>query len=388
MKRHLIATLILAVLLPLGASAQWYLYPGGRPAKDSTAVNTSYDGFVPVKSDEELQAEMDAIWTRKVALILPIKSKDAPNSNFLDFYSGVLMAADKLSSDEVRYDITVYDSTVDLPTVGELSEADLIIGPVGYDDIVRLIPRTRGKSIISPLDPKASTLAERYNVIQAPASSDAQIFDLIRWISEDLRGGDAVVLLQSPEDSGGQAVNLMALELGEAGIKYEINSTPSAYEGTVAGTCRFVLVSENDAFCASCVREIALMNLRGGHNTVYSTSRLRGISDLETESIHAASAHITANYYANPQDMEVRRFTNAYKSLFKGEPGQWVFQGYDLMYYFGSTLGRDPDSWAYELSTKPGSGLQTDFRFDGTGRINTAVRRLRYNPNNTISVQR
>ncbi|MBR4810027.1 MAG: hypothetical protein IK031_07085 [Bacteroidales bacterium] len=387
MKRHLIATLVLAVLLPLGASAQWYLFPGGRPAKDSTSVDV-YDGFVPIKSDEELQAELDAIWTRKVALILPIKSKDTPNSNFLDFYSGVLMAADKLSSEQVRYDITVYDSTVDLPTVGELAGSDLIIGPVSYDDIARLLPRTRGRYIISPLDPKAATLSDRYNVIQAPASQDAQVLDLVRWISEDLRGGDAVVLLQSPEDSGGQAVNLLALELGEAEIAYEINSTPTAYEGTVTGTCRFVLVSDNDAFSAACVRDIALMNLRGGHNAVYSTSRLRSIGDLESESIHAAAARITANYYANPQDPEVKRFSNAYRTLFKGEPGQWVFQGYDLMYYFGSTLGRDPDAWAYELSTKPGSGLQTDFRFDGTGKANTAVRRLLYNPNNTVTVVR
>ncbi|MBO4455271.1 MAG: hypothetical protein J5759_02375 [Bacteroidales bacterium] len=387
MKRYLIATLILAVLLPAGASAQWYLFPGGRPAKDSTAVDT-YDGFVPVKSDDELQAEMDAVWNRKVALILPLKSKETPNSNFLDFYSGVLMAADKLSNERVRYDITVFDSTVDLPSAGELAESDLIIGPVSYEDVARILPRAHGKYIISPLDPKVATLAERYNVIQAPANSDAQILDLVKWISEDLRGGDAVVLLQSTEENGGKSVNLMALELGEAGIKYEINSTPSAYEGTVSGTCRFVLVSDNDAFCASCVREIALMNLRGGHNAVYSTSRIRSISDLETESIHAAAARITANYYANPQDNEVKRFGNAYRTLFKGDPGQWVFQGYDLMYYFGSTLGRDPDAWAYELSTTPGGGLQTDFRFDGTGKVNTAVRRLRYNTNNTISVVR
>ena len=86
--------------------------------------------------------------------------------------------------------------------------------------------------------------------------------------------------------------------------------------------------------------------------------------------------------------MDVKRFSNAYRTLFKGEPGQWVFQGYDLMYYLGSTLSRDPDSWAYELTSNPGEGLQTDFRFDGTGKINTAVRRLRYNTNNTITIVR
>ena len=62
--------------------------------------------------------------------------------------------------------------------------------------------------------------------------------------------------------------------------------------------------------------------------------------------------------------------------------------GLDLMYYFCSTLGRDPSVWNAELATTPGKGLQTDFRFDATGKTNTAVRRLRYNPNNTITLVR
>ncbi|MBR4826446.1 MAG: ABC transporter substrate-binding protein [Bacteroidales bacterium] len=388
MKRHLVATLILSVLLPLGASAQWYLFPGGRASQDSTAVSAIQDDFVPIRSDEEILEEMNSIWTRKVALILPLKSKETPNSNFLDFYCGVLMAADGLSSDKVRYDITVYDSTVEMPNSAELRASDLIIGPVSYDDVVRVLPLARGNYIISPLDPKVASLSDRYNVIQAPSGWDAQASELVRWLAEDLRGGDSVVLLQSPEDGGSEYATRLAFELGDAGIKYEINSTPGAYDGTVAGTCRFVLASENDAFCTSCVREIALMNLRGGHNAVYSTSKLRSIGDLETESIHAAYAHITASYYADPQNPEVKRFSDNYRSIFKGDPGQWVYQGYDLMNYFGTTLGREQSEWAHELSSTPANGLQTDFRFDGTGKINTAVRRLVYNSNNTITALR
>ena len=387
MKRYLLATALLLMLLPFGASAQWYLFPGGRPAKDSTSVDTD-ERFVPIKSDEELQAERDAIWSRKIAIILPFKSKDNPNSNFLDFYSGVLMAADKLSSENVKYFLSVYDSTVEFPSASALSDMDLIIGPVSYDDVSRILPRLRGKYLVSPLDPKVATLTDRFNIIQAPSGWEAQVDDLVAWVKEDLRGGDAVVLLQSAEDAGGEMATRLAQKLGEAGVTYEINSTATAYEGTVSGTCRFVLASENDAFCATSVRDAALMNLRGGHNAVYSTSKLRSISELEIESIHAAATRITASYYADPSDAAVKSFNNSYRAIFKGDPGQWVYQGYDLMYYFGSTLGRDPELWSAELATTPGKGLQTDFRFDATGKTNTAVRRLRYNPNNTITLVR
>ncbi|MBO4476211.1 MAG: hypothetical protein J5737_05790 [Bacteroidales bacterium] len=387
MKRYFIATLLLSMLLPLGASAQWYLFPGGRPSKDSTSVNTG-DVFIPVKSDEELQAERDAIWNRKIALILPLKSTETPNSNFLDFYSGVLMAADELSSGQVRYELNVYDSTVGFPSVSELAESDLVIGPVSYEDVTRMLPRLHGKYLVSPLDPKVAQLTDRYNVIQAPAGWEAQVDELIAWVSEELRGGDSVVLLQSADEAAGEMASRLALKLSEAGIPYEVNSSAIAYEGTVRGTCRFVLASENDAFCATAVRDAALMNLRGGHNVVYSTSRLRSVDELEIESIHAAATRITSSYYADPASREVKLFSDKYRSVFKGEPGQWVFQGYDLMYYFCSTLGRDPSVWNAELATTPGKGLQTDFRFDATGKTNTAVRRLRYNPNNTITLVR
>lgn len=388
MKRYIIATLVCLMLLPAAASAQWYLFPGGRPAKDSTAVDNSGLDFVPVRSDEEIAEELASVWVTRVSLILPFKSTDTPNSNFLDFYSGVLMAADALSSPDRHFEISVYDSTVGLPTSAELDNTDLIIGPVSYDDISRVLPRSRGKFIISPLDPKASTLTSRHKVIQAPSGWEAQVDELVKWLSEDLRGGDAVVLLQSTEERSGDITLRLATKLGEAGVKYDISSTPSAYEGTVKGTCRFVIASENDSFCSSCIRDIALMNLRGGRNAVYSTSRLRSIQDLEVESIHAAAAHVTASYYADPKDASVARFSDSYRTIFKGDPGQWVYQGYDLMNYFGSTLGRDPSLWLNEIAATPAKGLQTDFRFDESGKNNTAVRRLLYNTNNTITTVR
>lgn len=387
MKRYLIATLVLLALLPAAASAQWYLFPGGRPAKDSTSVkDAALDDFVPVRSEEEIAEEEASVWITHVSLILPFKSKETPNGNFFDFYSGVLMAANALATPEHRYEISVYDSTIGLPTSAELESADLIIGPVSYDDVSRMLPRTRGKYVISPLDPKVASLTSRHNVIQAPSGWESQVDNLVLWVKEDLRGGDSVVLLQSAEERSGDITQRIVSKLADAGVKYEINSSALPYEGrSIGGSVRFIIASENDSFCAGAVREIALMNLRGGRNVLYTTSRIRSIQDLEIESIHAASAHITATYYADPKDASVLKFANSYRDMFKGEPGQWVYQGYDLMNYFGTTLGRDAQQWKEQLATTPGKGLQTDFNFDESGKTNTAVRRLLYNANNTIT---
>lgn len=402
MKRYLIAVLILALAFPFGAYAQWYLFPGGRPASDSVAVAQKPDstavtvrqdsiaGTVPVQDSVShfgfLFEEPDTTPVTRVSLILPLKSNSTPNSNFLDFYCGVLMAADALCSDEHKFRLDVYDSTVGLPSAEKLDSSEIIIGPVGLDDMEFLLPRMRGKYLISPLDPKVAPLTESYNIIQAPSGWEAQADELVRWLEEDLRGGDVVVLLQNADEAAGDLTNRIAAKLGEKEIAYSIGSTPSAWEEGVKGSCRFVIASENDEFCGAAVREIALMNLRGGHNIVYSTSRLRGAGDLEVESLHAAAARITASYYADPMNIAVRLFAENYRELFKAEPGQWAFQGYDLMNYFGNLAARNPGLWQEELAATPGQGLQTDFSFDASGKNNTAVRRLKYNANNTITV--
>lgn len=387
MKRHLFATAILLMLLPAAASAQWYLFPGKRQAGDSTAVAGKV--LVPVdaeNADASLSGGMQTDSVFRVTLILPFRSGATPSSNFLDFYCGVLMAADDLCSSDKQYEISVFDSTLGLPSSWEISDSDLIIGPVSCEDMQTIIPRARGKYIVSPLDPKVASLTSEFNVIQAPSGWEAQVDELVLWIGEDLRAGDTVVLLQSAEDAGGEMTERLARKLSEAGIKYEIGSDPAMKEGTTSATCRFILASDNDGFCSAAVRSIALMNLRGGSNILYGTSKLRSLPDLEVESIHAASARIAASYYADPYDSSVRLFNERYKTIFKGEPGQWVYQGYDLMNYFGGTLRYAGGDWPQKIASCPGKGLQADFRFGAAGKANSAVRRLKYNSDNTITV--
>lgn len=413
MKRYLTAVLFLALALPFSACAQWYLFPGGRPAQDSTAVVKADSTAVKAAADSTVAAVQTTVDTTgtavfadstgvftaidsvaivvpvtRVALILPLKSTGTPNSNFLDFYCGALLAADELGTEDHRFRLDVFDSTVGLPWPDQLDSCNLVIGPVGPDDLDLMLPRARGKFFVSPLDPKVAPYTELYNVVQAPAGWESQADELIDWLADDLRGGDAVVLLQSAEEAGGEVTSRLAERLSAKEITYSITSTPASWEDMVRGTCRFVIASENDEFCSNAVREIALMNLKGGRNIVYSTSKLRGVADLEVESLHAAAARITASYYADPGNIAVRSFSDRYRKLYKGDPSQWSFQGYDLMTYFGRLAKLFPDNWQEALSDNPWNGLQTDFRFDATGRNNNAVRRLKYNANNTITIIR
>ena len=58
------------------------------------------------------------------------------------------------------------------------------------------------------------------------------------------------------------------------------------------------------------------------------------------------------------------------------------------MNYFGTLLEKNGEFTTETLAATTWNGLQTDFKFDESGKNNTAVRRLLYNANNTITLIR
>ena len=83
--------------------------------------------------------------------------------------------------------------------------------------------------------------------------------------------------------------------------------------------------------------------------------------------------------YSNPK---VDAFVRAYRALFKTEPSQFAFQGYDTARYF---MERATKGTGYAR------GLHTDFFLEpdefGNG-VNKAVRRIVYRKDFTTSLER
>ena len=77
-------------------------------------------------------------------------------------------------------------------------KSDYIIGPVSNADIMKAVSKCKSRTwIVSPLDPKAESIADTVkNVIQTPTSVGTQISDMIHWIRDDFRIGDKCLLIK------------------------------------------------------------------------------------------------------------------------------------------------------------------------------------------------
>lgn len=413
--KRICALLLLLCTMSLTACAQWYLFPGKKKKNDKpTATDTIRlvrpDTLVLERPDTLLLAaadtlaadtlavelpdifELDIPSVFHVALALPLQaSGDKPSNNFLDFYSGALLALRDLGNSGRRVDLEVYDTADSKTTLPQslIDDSDVILGPVSVQDISNALPLVgKGKVLISPLDPKAGDLAADNPVVQSPSPWTAQINEMLRWLREELPIGEEVYVVRdtSTAEPAEQRDYLME-RLAGSGIRFQtVLSVPQIpfKRGT---TTRVVIASDRDNFISSAIRNLGIEGARNSNVILYGTAGVRTNNTAQTD-LHNTQAHLALSYFIDYNDPDVRRFILAYRALFKDDPGSFSFQGYDTMHYFVTISTIYGRQWFKKLPEYAEKGLQSDFRYtEADGRINQAVRRVVYNQDLTTTRQ-
>lgn len=335
----------------------------------------------------------------RATLLLPMRNAEGELSrNNMDFYCGLMLAVYDMSKDGVKTDISVYDITDhNTPiTKEDIDESDLIIGPITTADLTRLFQSSvKTSPVISPLDPRAEKLTLRYkNLIQVPTPHTAQYQDLVEWIKEDLQENDKVFVFSERITRSNAAVKAMKEVMDSSGIAY----TPFAYsilEGrdvsdslkvqmTAEGANRIYIASESEAFVNDVVRNLNLMLLENFEVILYAPSKIRSFDTIEVEHFHNTSMHVSLTYYIDYESQNVKDFLLEYRALYKTEPSQFAFQGYDIGKYFISLCHKYGKRWPEKLPESEKAMLQSTFKCLKQGHggyVNNGVRRIVYGKN-------
>ncbi len=413
--KRLCALLLLLCTMSLGASAQRYLVPGGKRKDDEQTVTDTVsqvrrpDTLVLERPDtlllvadtlatdtlaEEVDVfELDIPSVFRVALALPLQAAgDKPSDNFLDFYSGALLALRDLGNSGRRVDLEVYDTAdgkVSLPQ-SLIDDNDVLLGPVSVQDISNALPLVgKGKVIISPLDPKAGELTAENPVVQAPSPWTAQINEMLLWVREELPIGDEVYVVRDTSTAvNAEHSNYLMERLAGSGVRYRTVLSVPEIPFKKGATTRVIIASDRDNFITSAVRSMGIEGARNSNVILYGTSATRTGNMAQTD-LHNTQAHLALSYFIDYDDPAVQRFILAYRALFQNDPGSFSFQGYDTMHYFVTICTIYGRQWFKKLPEYAEKGLQSDFRYtEADGRVNQAVRRIVYNQDLTTSVLR
>lgn len=334
----------------------------------------------------------------RVTLILPMKaSTENISRNNMDFYSGVLLAVKDLAETGISTELNVYDSSDSSHPIAseDLNGSDLVIGPVSSVDLGRLlISESEIKTIISPLDPRAESLAySNSNFIQVPSPQMAQYQDLVGWIKEDTVPGDTLLIISEKGARETEATSQMIQAAGSSGMTF-IPFSYSILEGrditepltnimTATGTNRVLIASESEAFVNDVVRNLNILVYNKLKVVLYAPARIRNFETIEVENLHNTSLHASLGYLIDYENDQVKNFLLKYRALYNTEPTQYAFQGYDIATYFINMCSRYGSDWMKKIDDSEKQMLQSTFRFipiEEGGYVNNGVRRLVYGP--------
>jgi len=344
------------------------------------------------KSFNEIFTESNPL---KISLILPLgASTDSPSANCFDFYCGALMALEK-SRDAGRYiEVEVFDldASADRSQItgsSRFRSSDLVIGPIDSKDIVPFAEAAAELEIpfVSPMDQKAESLVEGNEYFyQVPTSIEIQRSNLIKTLN--CTPSDKVLFVYNSSMSEVAYIDALKNLLLEEGIKfkevgYNILKGRDIVESLRSSMSKeynwkVVVASEEEAFASDIIRNMSVLSVYGVPVEVYCSNKVRNFETIESDALFNAQAHVSAPYFVDYNNGEIKEFLLEYRALFNTEPTPYAFQGHDIFTYFIEKMynANRPDAEStMEL-------LQCNIRFEqvspGSGWHNAATRNFRY----------
>ena len=352
---------------------------------------------------------VDKTLTRTVTLLLPLNAEGKANGNYMDFYSGALMAIEQIKRDGGNIKLNVIDyASADLADIAEsqkIEESDMLIGPIRYDALRQFAQTVNRLRIpmVSPLDAAADSLLEDCPYLfQAALSKQRQAEAMADMIAEKYRTfqNPNVILVYNTESSMGQQAEMLKTALEERGI-YVDNAGGI---GSLAHMRKdrdnvVVILTTAESYAAEALRNLDIKMIPPEKVILFANSRWKNFETLDMNLYFKYNLQICMPYNVDLEREEVKQFIRRYRSLYNREPSANAFSGFDVVYLFcrNAILGMR------EYAQNPANGVSADYmkenllqhnmlqqkfkfeRFLGGGWVNTAATQVSFNPDYTIT---
>lgn len=343
--------------------------------------------------------------TNGITYILPLALKDTigPVNNYMDFYAGALLAANHLKENGTNVKIDLidqlqYNSINDIYASGKLSNSSIIVGPVKYSDMEKLLELDSGSfhTIISPMDQSAESLVKGHSALfQVPPTNKAQQENIIGLFASKCAANTNPVIIYEKGTSDTTLIRMAIDTLEARGIEcttftYGLLEGREILEKMLAKMnmeCNNLVFvpSNSEAFVSDVVRNLNLIHTNPLEEnrrniTLFGLPKWRNFEGIEVDYFHRMNLHLSLPYFVDYNREEVKDFLMKYRALFNNEPTPFAFQGYDVTLSAFSLNGKGNVEGTLQIPFAIGRTSENN------GISNTGTANIAYNPDYTITV--
>lgn len=364
----------------------------GKKNMNAVVVNTSVSG-----SDTNFVVNKKALY--HIALMLPLQLWNVDNINpeeiknhkaefppkaeaAVQFYEGALLAVDSMRKLGMKISLHVYDvddadsakvqSILDKP---EFKLMDLIMGPLSPGPFFTVAnwANDHHVAIVSPVSPANRVLFKHPDAAKALPSISTQMEQLAVFIGNHHKT-DNVIMITSGNTKEQTAANIFRNEVskilfpsgsdtikttrGMSGLEALLKKDKTNILVVPSG-----IVSTTQPFVSDLLRALNTLSEKYVI-TVYGLSSWMGYDNLDPEYLQKLQFHCIAPYFIDyDSSAATKRFMNKYDHTFHGDPGQYVFAGFDVSLFFLNALNSYGTNFYQKLPVIKGEGLQQGFDF-------------------------
>jgi len=321
----------------------------------------------------------------KIGVLLPFHlsmqnlDNEANNSSFepyqksvlaLDFYQGLLLAADSLTKKGLNFDFYTYDTgndSLELAQVlakPEMQKMDLLIGPVYNERLLQVAAFSKKYHIpmVSPFSQVNKFLLGNSQTAKIVASASTQFEAIGNYILKNKKNETVYLLTdESPKEKNQitlikrlfkdnrDSIKTISVKTGFANLEPLLND----------GKPKIFITPINDQ--PKVTEMLGKIYFSKDTNiTIYGTDNWFNFSTIETERMAKINVVLPTYSYVNYARPEVINFVVKYKNEQGIEPSKYAFQGFDTGIYFLDLIAQKTFN---KLENYPFNGLQNQFDF-------------------------
>jgi LysM repeat protein len=346
--------------------------------------------FLPFRLKENETLNIDELVVNK-------QNFPATEQMALDFYEGLVRAADSLKSSDFSivfkiYDVGERDSVQVLKHTGDagFKSLDLIIGPL-YNSSFKIIASEAKKlqiPCVSPLTQQNKVLFESVFTSKTTPANSTLLEGLVNFCADSLNTQN-IVLVNSGVLKDQQNIKYFKQSYNEKMLAKNLKDTITEVRGAnVKAQYRsdkinyFIVLTENEVFISDFVTHLNMFADKKENLRIIGLRKWLSLENLDLEYLNRFGFIYPAPYFIDGENDYLKKLNSVYKQKYYTDAGDYYYYSNDIGLYYFNLLKTAGPAFCTALETTPKKGTVLNFDFyhpnNNTGFENRSVQIIRY----------